>query len=63
MATDKSLNIRDIKAKEETAAALAELAKQYAELKARLDRIEQALAELSKPATKLQEASRSTAKK
>ena len=46
MATDKSLNIRQIKAAEETAAALAALKAQVEAMAAQLDRLEKALAEL-----------------
>lgn len=60
MASDKSLNIRDIKAKEETAAAMTELRQRLEAMQAQLERIEAAMADLSRPATKLQEAARST---
>jgi hypothetical protein len=60
MATDKSLNIRDIKVKEQTAADITELNRKFDELKAQLDRIEAALSAVkTEPTTKMQEASRS----
>lgn len=49
MATDKALNIRQVKATEQTAADIANLRRQFEEIKAQLDRIEAALGELSRP--------------
>lgn len=62
MATDKSLNIRQMKATEEVAAALAEMRTRLEAMESQLNRIEAALGQLTQP-SKLQETSRSAAKK
>lgn len=55
MATDKSINIRQVEATEKLAVALTEIERKMAELKAGLDEVK---ALLSKPETKFQQANR-----
>jgi len=55
MATDKSINIRQVEATEKLAATLTEIERKIAELRAGLDEVK---ALLSKPETKFQQTSR-----
>ena len=63
MATDKSLNLRQLKTTEEISAAIARIDATMAAMQAALEEIRVSLGLLAKPApvaqTKLQEASRS----